>query len=81
MLDVSDQIDMTPTDPPGPFAWFHVDQIWECDSGIADSPTVHMILTAKGTTPEFPMGITVLMAFAPLIAIAYVWRKRTKKVA
>jgi hypothetical protein len=71
---------MTPVVPPSPDpVWFHVEQYWEADTGLGFD--AFMILTAKGTTPEFPMGLTVLLAFAPLIAIAYVWRKRTKKVA
>jgi hypothetical protein len=80
VLSPSDQVDMTPVVPPSPDpVWFHVEQYWEADTGLGFD--AFMILTAKGTTPEFPMGLTVLLAFAPLIAIAYVWRKRTKKVA
>lgn len=76
VLDASDQIDMTPTDPIGDVQWFHVDQIWEVN---ADPTTyVYMILTKKIVTPEFPLGIGLMMAIAPLIPIAYLWRTKRR---
>jgi len=76
-LTASDQIDMTPTDPPGGVQWFHVDEIWECD---ADPNTfVYMLLTIKGPpVPEFPLGLGLMMMIAPAIAVAYLWRTRKK---
>jgi hypothetical protein len=76
VLSPSDQIDMTPI-PSGPTKWFHVDQLWGCD---ADPNTyVYMILTQKEVTPEFPLGIGILMAIVPAISIVYLWRTRPKK--
>lgn len=75
ILDPSDQIDMTPTDPPGPIQWFHVEQIWGCDAD--PNAYVYMILWEK--IPEFPLGIGVIMALAPMIPIIYLWRTRPKR--
>jgi hypothetical protein len=79
VLSVSDQIDMTPTTPPGPVQWFHVDQIWQSDTGIGGDQEVHMILTFKPTVPEFPLGIGILLGLAPAIPLIYLWRTRPKR--
>jgi hypothetical protein len=79
VLSASDQIDMTPTTPPGPVQWFHVDQIWQSDTGIGGDQEVHMILMYKPTVPEFPLGIGILLGLAPAIPLIYLWRTRPKR--
>jgi hypothetical protein len=78
-LDASDQVDLTQTagSAPGTVMWGHVD--WINQTGVAGDGLTDMILLDKGVVPEFPLGIGMLMAIAPMIAIAYVWRLRKKK--
>jgi hypothetical protein len=56
--------------------WGHVD--WLNPTPVAGDGLTDMILLDKGVVPEFPLGIGMLMAIAPMIAIAYVWRLRKK---
>jgi len=76
ILDPSDQFDMTPIDPPGPVRDYHLDKIWEVNAD--PNINIHIIATIKDE-PEFPLGIGILMAIAPMIAIVYIWRLRKRR--
>jgi len=70
----SDQIDMLPEPPDGYKYWYHVD----VTGVVTPSGNVYMIVTykTKEETPEFPLGLGLLMVIALAIPIVYLWRTR-----
>jgi len=76
-FDPSDSFDFQYDDeyvePPGvtPTHWAHLDVV-STDIIISQKPPVPPV-------PEFPLGIGVLMALAPMIPIIYLWRTRPKR--
>jgi hypothetical protein len=62
-----------PPPGPGPY-WAHLDSI-----------TVDIVVSPKGDpwppSPEFPLGLTLMIAIAPAIPLAFLWRLRKKEVA
>lgn len=70
VFDPSDQFDFEYIDDPGVTVWAHLDDV-----------TTDIILSFKektGPTPEFPLGINLIMLLVPIIPLAYLWRLRRK---
>jgi hypothetical protein len=69
-LDPSEQFDFVYQDEPETTYWAHLDSI-----------TTDLILSFKEKeppTPEFPLGIGLILAIVPIIPVVYLWRKREK---
>jgi len=67
-LDPSEQFDFRYQDEPGTEYWAHLDSI-----------TTDLILSFKEKEPgipEFPLGIGLVMAIAPMIPVIYIWRRK-----
>jgi len=67
-LDPSEQFDFQYQDEPGVTYWAHLDSI-----------TTDLILSFKEKeppVPEFPLGIGLIMAIAPMIPVIYLWRRK-----
>jgi len=75
-LSESDQIDMEPIAPPGDLTWYHVD--WVNPAPVPGDGKADLILTKKPPTPEFPIGINLLMLLTLTLPLAYLWRLRRK---
>jgi hypothetical protein len=80
VFDSSDQFDFQYddeyVDPP---------EVWPTHWAHLDAVTTDIILSQKGEpepgVPEFPLGIGLIFAVAPMIALVYLWRtKPVKKV-
>jgi len=71
-FDPSDQFDFIFDDTPETTHWAHLDSV-----------STDILVSQKGepteTTPEFPLGIGVLMSLVALIPVVYTWRTRPKK--
>lgn len=69
----SDQIDFEYLDEPGAIYYGHIDSV-----------STDIILSQKGDptppSPEFPLGLGLMIAMAPAIPIVYLWRSRKKVV-
>jgi hypothetical protein len=75
VLDESDQIDLVQTDPPtGTIIWGHVD--WLNPTPIAGDGKADLIITVKPEVPEFPLGLELIMAFALMTPLVYLWRRK-----
>jgi hypothetical protein len=72
-------------DPSDQFDFEYDDEAGTVYDAHLDSVTTNILVSAKpggGPVPEFPMGIGLIFAVAPLISIIYLWRtKARKKVA
>jgi hypothetical protein len=67
-LDPSEQFDFEYLDDPGVTYWAHLDSI-----------TTDLVLSFKEKTeptPEFPLGIGLILAIVPMVPVIYLWRKR-----
>ena len=68
-LDVSEQFDFEYLDEPGVTYWAHLDDI-----------TTDILLSLKEPPEppvlEFPFGIGLIMALAPIIPLIYLWRRK-----
>jgi hypothetical protein len=58
-------------------------EVWPTHWAHLDSVTTDIILSQKGPAepgvPEFPLGIGLIFAVAPLISVVYLWRIKPKK--
>ncbi|RLI44156.1 hypothetical protein DRO69_07995, partial [Candidatus Bathyarchaeota archaeon] len=63
-----------PFPPPtaGPY-WIHIDSV--------STDLIWSFKSKEQPVPEFPLGLGLIMAIAPAISIAYLWRLRKKVVA
>jgi hypothetical protein len=70
VFSASDQFDFVYEDDPTTEYWAHLDEV-----------TTDIILSFKKKEPgipEFPLGLGLMLAIAPAIPIAYLWRLRRK---
>jgi hypothetical protein len=75
VLDESDQIDLVQIVPAtGDIIWGHVD--WVNPDPVAGDGKADLIITVKPEVPEFPLGLEVIMAFALMAPLIYLWRRK-----
>ena len=73
VFDVSDQFDFEYEDEPGVTYWAHLDAV--------STDLIWSFKDKEPPTPEFPLGLTLILAIAPAIPIAYLWRLKKKVTA
>jgi hypothetical protein len=72
VFDASDQFDFEFDDSPGVPHNAHLD-------AISTDIIVSLKEVPPPPVPEFPLGLGILMALAPMIPIVYIWRLRKNK--
>jgi len=73
VLSESDQVDMICLDT-GFYAWYHV--VWMNPEPNAGDGKTDLIVEFKEIVPEFPLGIGLIIALAPIIPLIYLWRRK-----
>jgi hypothetical protein len=76
VLDESDQIDLVQTSgtAPGSVVWGHV--TWLNPSPTPGDGHADLIIDVKPDVPEFPLGLELIMAFALMTPLIYLWRRK-----
>jgi hypothetical protein len=75
VLDESDQIDLVQIDPAtGDTIWGHVD--WLNPDPVPGDGKADLIITVKPDVPEYPLGLELIMAFALMTPLIYLWRRK-----
>jgi len=73
-FDPSDQFDWEYDDAPGMLVNAHLDAV-STDIIVTQKP----IPPIPPPVPEFPLGLGIVMALAPMVSIVYIWRLRKNK--
>jgi hypothetical protein len=75
VLSESDQIDLVQIDPAtGDTIWGHVE--WLNPDPVPGDGKADLIIEVKPEVPEYPLGLELIMAFALMTPLIYLWRRK-----